>query len=449
MKDRKLFPVFCTSASNNVGVRPMMDFISEYCESPVDKGIEKAHRNGGDELVDVKPDVNGEPVMFVFKTVAEKNVGELSLFRVYSGKVAPGLDMINTNNSKSERLSQVYSMNRKEMTEVICGDIAGVVKLKDTHTNNTLCAKAMQVSLDKIILPEPNMTLAISPTRKGDEDKLGQALHSIHEEDPTFIVSYDPDIKQTLIHGQGEIHINTHIARMKSKFNLDVDVSEPKIPYREAIKRTVPEIEYKHKKQSGGRGQFGHVVIKLEPQPRGTGFEFVNAIVGGVVPGRFIPAVEKGIIETMENGVIIGCKVIDVKATLHFGSFHTVDSDEMSFKIAGSMAFKKCFKEASPVILEPIYNVEIYFPEEFMGAVSGDVSSRRGKILGMEAEGRLQVIKCTIPLSEMGGYSSKLRSLTQGRGNYARRFSHYEEVPKEVEGKIISDYEKKRAEENK
>lgn len=452
MKERKLFPVFCTSASNNVGVRPILDFISEYCESPIDKAPEKAHKNGGEEIIELKPDVNGEPVMFIFKTISEKNVGELSLFRVYSGKVYPGLDMINVSNSKSERLSQVYSMNgkdRKEMSEVICGDIAGVVKLKDSHTNNTLCTKAMQVTLDKINLPDPNMTLAISPTRKGDEDKLGQAIHSIHEEDPTFVVTYDPDIKQTLIHGQGEIHLNTHIQRMKSKFNLDVDVAEPKIPYRETIKRTVPEIEYKHKKQSGGRGQFGHVVIKLEPQPRGLGFEFVDAIVGGVVPGRFVPAVEKGIVETMESGVLIGSKVVDVKATLHFGSYHTVDSDEMSFKIAASMAFKKGFKEAAPVILEPIYNVDIYFPEEFMGAVSGDVSSRRGKILGMESEGRLQVIKCTIPLSEMGGYSSKLRSLTQGRGNYSRHFSHYEEVPKEVEGKIIADYERKKAEENK
>lgn len=450
MKERKLFPVFCTSASNNVGVRPILDFISEFCESPADKEPEKVHKNGSE--AELKPNVSGDPVMFVFKTVSERNVGELSFFRVYSGKVAPGLDMLNTNNSKSERLSQVYSMNgkdRKEMPEVICGDIAGVVKLKDTHTNNTLSTKSNQVTLNKIALPEPNMTLAIQPTRKGDEDKLGQALHSIHEEDPTFIVTYDTDIKQTLIHGQGEIHLNTHIARMKSKFNLDVDVSEPKIPYRETIRRTVPEVEYKHKKQSGGRGQFGHVVIKLEPLPRGQGFEFEDAIVGGVVPGRFVPAVEKGIIETMAGGVLVGCKVVDVRATLHFGSYHTVDSDEMSFKIAASMAFKKGFKEAHPVILEPIYNVDIYFPEEFMGAVSGDVSSRRGKILGMEAEGRLQVIKCTIPLSEMSGYSSKLRSLTQGRGNYSRTFSHYEEVPKEVETKIIADYEKKRAEENK
>ena len=452
MKERKLFPIFCTSASNNVGVRPILDFISEYTMSPVDKGIEIGHKPGTDTEVEVKPDVNGDPVLFIFKTISERNIGELSFFRVYSGKIYSGLDLINNSNSKSERMSQVYSMNgkeRKEMSEVICGDIAGVVKLKDSHTNNTLSSKNFPVIINPINFPGANMTLAIAPTRKGDEDKLGQALHSFHEEDPSFIITYDTDINQTLIHGQGEIHLNTQINRMKAKFNIEVDLSEPKIPYRETIRRTVNEVEYKHKKQSGGRGQYGHVILKIEPQPRGTGFEFVDAIVGGVVPGRFIPAVEKGIIETMKSGVLIGCKVIDVKATLHFGSYHTVDSDELSFKIAGSMAFKKGFKEASPIILEPIYNVDIYFPEEFMGSVSGDVSSRRGKILGMEAEGRLQVIKCTMPLSEMTGYSSKLRSLTQGRGSYTRTFSHYEEVPKEVEHKIVSDYEKKKEEENK
>jgi elongation factor G len=452
MKERKLFPVFCTSASNNVGVRPLLDFIAEYTTSPVDRGIEIGHKPGSDVEVEVKMDTKGEPVLFIFKTISERNIGELSFFRVYSGKIYTGLDLINNSNSKSERMSQVYSMNgkdRKEMDEVICGDIAGVVKLKDSHSNNTLSSKSFPVVIQPINLPGANMTLAIAPTRKGDEDKLGQALHSIHEEDPTFVITYDTDINQTLIQGQGEIHLNTQINRMKSKFGIEVELSEPKIPYRETIRRSVNEIEYRHKKQSGGKGQFGHVVLKLEPQPRGVGFEFVNAIVGGVVPGRFIPAVEKGIIETMQSGVLIGCKVIDVKATLHFGSFHTVDSDELSFKIAGSMAFKKGFKEAHPIILEPIYNVEIYFPEEFMGAVSGDVSSRRGKILGMEAEGRLQVIKCTIPLSEMSGYSSKLRSLTQGRGNYTRTFSHYEEVPKEVEHKIVADYEKKKAEEQK
>ena len=447
MSERKLFPVFCAASKDNVGVRSIMDFIADYSQSPQDKDVEKVTK--GNQEIDLKIDSNGEPALFVFKTMSERNVGELSFFRVYSGKVSAGMDMLNSSNGKSERLSQCYSMNgkdRKEMEEVIAGDIASVVKLKDTHTNNTLCSKGLNVQFHKIEFPDPNMTLAIIPKRKGEEDKIATALHSLHEEDPTFVVNYNPETSQTLISGQGEIHLNTILNRMKSKYNLDVDVSEPKIPYREAIKTTANDVEYKHKKQSGGRGQFGHVHLKIEPLPRGTGFEFDNAIVGGVVPGRFVPAVEKGVVETLKSGVIIGCQVVDVRVTLFDGSYHTVDSDENSFKIAGSMAFRKGFKLANPVILEPIYNVDVSFPEEFMGAVSGDISSRRGRIIGMEMDGRLEVIKCQMPLSEMGGYSSKLRSLTQGRGNYSRKFSHYEEVPKEVEQKIISDYEKQKAE---
>lgn len=452
LKERKLFPVFCSSAVNNVGVRPLLDFICDYCESPVDIGSVKGIKAGSGEETDIIPDINGEPVLFVFKTMSERNVGEFSFFRVYSGKISAGMDLLNIGTGKSERLSQIFSMNgkeRKEMPEAICGDIAAVVKLKDTHTNNTLCTKSISVQLKPIQYPEPNMTLAIYPRRKGDEDKMATSLHSFHEEDPTFIAKYDPDIAQTLIHGQGEIHLNTIINRMKSKYNLEVDVMEPRIPYRETIRSSAKEVEYKHKKQTGGRGQYGHVVITLEPKPRGEGFEFVNEIVGGVIPGRFIPAVEKGIIEIMSEGVLIGSKVIDVRVRLTFGSYHNVDSDELSFKLAARQAFRKAFKDANPVLLEPIYNVDVKFPEEFMGAVSGDVSSRRGKILGMEAEGRLQVIKCQMPLSEMSGYSSKLRSLTQGRGTYSRKYSHYEEVPKEVEQKVIADYEKKKAEENK
>ena len=452
MKERQLFPVFCISASTNVGIKPLMDFIADYTESPMDRHPEKGHRPHSDEVVVVNPDPTGDPVIFIFKTISEKNIGELSFFRVYSGKVNPGMDLINEATGKAERLAQTYTMNgkdRKELPEVITGDFAGVVKLKDSHTNNTLCSKSYPVVLEPIKFPTPNMSMAIAPSRKGEEDKLGTALHSFHEEDPTFIMNYDPEISQTIIHGQGEIHINTIINRMKNKYGLEVVLSEPKIPYKETIRKKVSEIEFKHKKQTGGRGQYGHVVISLEPRTRGEGFEFVNGIVGGVVPGRFIPAVEKGIFETMQSGVLIGCKVIDIRASLTFGSYHNVDSDELSFKLAASQAFRKGFKDASPVILEPVYEVEIYFPEEFMGAVSGDVSSRRGKILGMESEGRLQVIKCNIPLSEMGGYSSKLRSFTQGRGTYTRKFSHYEDVPKEVETKIIGDYEKKRAEEQK
>lgn len=447
MRERKLFPVFCISAAKNIGTRDVLDFISNYTESPLDKPVEIGRRPNSDDPIEIPPKTVGEPVIFIFKTVSEKNIGELSFFRVYSGKVYPGLDMINEANGKTERLSQLYSMNgkeRKEMPEVVCGDIGGVVKLKDSHTNNTLSSKNYPVVLSEINFPKPNITLAIHAKNKGDDDKIASALHSLHEEDPTFIVQFNPETSQTIISGQGEIHLNTILNRMKNKYNFEVDVSNPKIPYRETIRAKVNDVEYKHKKQSGGRGQFGHVHIKIEPQERGKGFEFVNAIVGGVVPGRFVPAVEKGLLETLNGGVIIGCKVIDVRVTLFDGSYHNVDSDEISFKIAASQAFKKGFKEANPVILEPIYDVEIVFPEEYMGAVSGDISSRRGRIMGMDVFGKLQKITCQIPLSEMDDYSTKLRSMTQGRGYYDRKFSHYEDVPKDVESKIIAEYEKER-----
>ncbi|MBS1517653.1 MAG: elongation factor G [Bacteroidetes bacterium] len=449
MRERKLFPVFCISASRNIGTRDVLDFISNYTESPMDKPAEIGRRPNSQDPIEIPPKLDADPAIFIFKTVSEKNIGELSFFRVYSGKVTPGLDLINEANGKSERLSQLYAMNgkdRKEMNEVVCGDIAGVVKLKDTHTNNTLSSKNYPVVLPEINFPKPNMTMAIVARNKGDEDKIATSLHSLHEEDPTFIIHYNTETSQTLISGQGEIHLNTVLNRMKNKYSLEVDVTDPKIPYRETIKSSVHDSEFKHKKQSGGRGQFGHVHLKIEPVERGKGFEFVNAIVGGVVPGRFIPAVEKGLIEVLNSGVLIGCKVIDVRVTLFDGSYHNVDSDEISFKIAAAQAFKKGFKEANPVILEPIYDVEVVFPEEFMGAVSGDISSRRGRIHGMDVFGKLQKITCQMPLSEMNDYSTKLRSLTQGRGYYDRNFSHYEEVPKEVEMKIIADYEKQRAE---
>lgn len=449
MRERKLFPVFCISASKNIGTRDVLDFISEYTESPLDKPAEIGRRPNSQDPIEVKPDINGEPTIFLFKTISERNIGELSFFRVYSGKVHAGLDMINEANGKAERLSQLYSMNgkeRKEMPEVVVGDIAGVVKLKDSHTNNTLSSKSNPVVLSEIYFPKPNISMAIVAKNKGDEDKIASALHSLHEEDPTFLVQYNPETAQTIISGQGEIHLTTVLNRMKSKYNFEVDVTNPRIPYRETIKSVVNDAEYKHKKQSGGRGQFGHVHLKIEPQERGKGFEFVDAIVGGVVPGRFVPAVEKGLAEVLNTGVLIGSKVIDVKVTLFDGSYHNVDSDEISFKIAASQAFKKGFMDAHPVILEPIYNVEVVFPEEFMGAVSGDISSRRGRIMGMDVFGKLQKITCQMPLSEMNDYSTKLRSLTQGRGYYDRQFSHYEEVPKEIEMKIIAEYQKEKAE---
>ncbi|HEY7751311.1 MAG TPA: elongation factor G, partial [Ignavibacteriaceae bacterium] len=334
----------------------------------------------------------------------------------------------------------------KDVTQIVAGDLGAVVKLKDSHTNNTLASRNFSVKIKPIDFPEPVIRGAILPKAKGDEDKIASGLHTLHEEDPSFNVKFDPEISQTIVFGQGELQLSLAVKRLKERYGVEVDLVEPRIPYREAIKGKATDVEYKHKKQSGGRGQYGHVHLKLEPLPRGKGFEFVNAIVGGVVPGRFIPAVEKGVVETMEKGVLAGNKVVDVRVTLFDGTYHTVDSDEMSFKIAASQCFKKGFLEAKPCLLEPIYEVEVKVPEEFMGDVMGDISSKRGKILGMESDGHFQIIKSLVPLAELYKYASLLRSLTQGRGVHKRKFDHYEEVPKEVEQKVIDDYKKSREE---
>lgn len=448
--NRSLTPVFAISATKAVGINNFLSFASKYFPTPVDRGGEEAILAEKEDKVLVKPDPDGEPVMFVFKTISEQHVGELSLFKVFSGTVKPGLDLINQSNNKIERLSQLSILNgrnRKEVPQLLAGDIGAVVKLKDTHTNNTLSSKNFPVIIKPIDFPEPVIHGAVIPKAKGDEDKISAGLHTLHEEDPSFNVRYDPEISQTIVSGQGELQLALAVKRLKERYGVDVDLVEPKIPYRETIKATVNDVEYKHKKQSGGRGQYGHVHFKMEPLPRGQGFEFVDAIVGGVVPGRFIPAVEKGIQETMAKGVISGNKVVDVKVTLFDGTYHSVDSDEMSFKIAASMCFRKGFMEAKPCLLEPIYEIEVKIPEEYMGDVMGDISGRRGKILGMDSDGQFQVIKALVPLSELYKYSSQLRSLTQGRGLFKRKFSHYEEVPKEIEQKVIEEYNKSREEE--
>lgn len=446
---RSFTPVFAMSASKAVGINNFLDFITQYFPSPTDRGGEEAFLAGKNEKVLVKPDPAGEPVLFVFKTIAEQHVGELSLFKVYSGSVKSGMDLVNEANGKTERLSQLSILNgrnRKDVNILFAGDFGAVVKLKDTHTNNTLASKNLSVIIDQIEFPEAVIRSAILPKAKGDEDKIASGLHTLHEEDPSFYVKFDPEISQTIISGQGELQLTLAAKRLKERYKVDVDLVEPKIPYRETIKGKVDDVEYKHKKQSGGRGQYGHVHFKMEPLPRGAGFEFVDAIVGGVVPGRFIPAVEKGITEIMSKGVLSGNKVVDVKVTLHFGSYHDVDSDEMSFKLAAIQCFKKGFLECKPCLLEPIYEVEVIVPDEYMGDVMGDISSKRGKILGMDSDGHFQIIKAHVPLSELYKYSSQLRSLTQGRGVHKRKFSHYEEVPKDVEQKVIDEYNKSREE---
>ncbi len=454
IRTRKIFPLLCAAASRSVGIGSLLDFLVDYAPSPADVEPATGHlvgsRNGEGSSVKVACSPSGPPTLFVFKTVSEPHVGELSFFRVYSGTVTPGMDLVNEANNKSERLAQLFVMvgkDRKEVAKLPAGDIGAVVKLKDTHTNNTLSSKSFSVILPPIPFPQPVISMAIVAKTKGDEDKIATGLHALHEEDPTFVMHVDGEVHQTLISGQGELHLGIIIKRLKAKYGVDVEMVEPKIPYRETIRGRVNEVEYKHKKQTGGRGQFGHVWLKIEPLPRGTGFQFEDAVVGGVVPGRFVPAVEKGLVEAMDSGVIAGYKVVDVKVTLFDGSYHDVDSDEHSFKIAGRMAFKKGFREAKPILLEPIYEIEVMVPEEYMGDVMGDISGRRGKILGMDSDGSHQVIKALVPLKELYRYSTTLRSMTQGRGIHKQKFDHYEEMPREVAEKIIAEHAKQKVEE--
>jgi elongation factor G len=446
---QKIFPVFCTAASSNIGLGSVLSFLVQYGPSPLDRGPVAAMDTQKKLQLQVAPDPAAQPSLFAFKTISEQHVGELSFFRVYSGTVTPGLDLTNISNGKSERLGQIFVMNgreRRDVARLVAGDIGAVVKLKDTHTNNTLSSKAFAVTYTPIQFPEPVIRMAIAAKSKGDEDKIGTGLHHLHEEDPTFLVLVDGELSQTLIAGQGELHLLIVTKRLKEKYGVEVDLKEPKIPYKEAIKARVDEVEYKHKKQTGGRGQFAHVYLKLEPLPRGTGFQFEDEIVGGVVPGRFVPAVEKGVIETMTRGVLAGYQIIDVKVTIFDGSYHAVDSDEHSFKIAGTMAFKKGFLEARPVLLEPINEIEVIVPDEYMGDVMGDISGRRGKISGMESEGHFQKIKALVPMSEIHKYSTILRSMTQGRGVYRTKFNHYEELPRELAEKVIAAKEKAKEE---
>ncbi|HOI30287.1 MAG TPA: elongation factor G [Melioribacteraceae bacterium] len=445
-----LIPAFAFSASRGVGANTLLDFASKYFPAPTEREpIEAAMKDGGNK-VQIKCNPNGEPALFIFKSLSEQHVGELSIFKVYSGTMTPGMDLINTHKDKVERMGQIFVLNgrnRKEVSKLQAGDIGAVVKLKDSHTGDTLCSKNFTIVLPEIQYPEPVIRFAVKPKAKGDEDKISAALHTAHEEEPSLISRFDPEISQTIVSGQGELQLNLAIKLLKDRYGVEVDLVEPRIPYRETIRGRCDDSEYKHKKQSGGRGQYGHVHLKLEPVPRGSGYEFVDAIVGGVVPGRFVPAVEKGLKEIMTKGILTGSRVVDVKVTLFDGTYHSVDSDEVSFKIAASQAFKKGFMEAKPIILEPIYDITVKIPEEYMGDVMGDISSRRGKIQGMDSESPFQIIKAKVPLAELHKYSTQLRSLTQGRGMFAMSFSHYEEVPKEIEGKIIEEYQKSKQEE--
>ncbi len=431
----EIVPMLAGSAFKNKGVQAMLDAVIDYLPSPVDVPAIAGHAEDDSEIERHPSDE--EPFSaLAFKIMTDPFVGQLTFFRVYSGIVNSGDTVYNPVKGRKERLGRILQMHaneRKEIKEVFAGDIAAAVGLKDVTTGDTLSDPEHPIILERMIFPEPVISQAVEPKTKADQEKMGIALNRLAQEDPSFRVHTDEESGQTIMSGMGELHLEILVDRMKREFNVEATVGKPQVAYREAIRNTVEDVEGKFVKQSGGRGQYGHVVIKLEPQPAGKGYEFVDAIKGGVVPREFIPAVDKGIQETLKAGVLAGYPVVDVKATLTFGSYHDVDSNENAFRMAGSIAFKEAMKRAGPMLLEPMMQVEVETPEEFMGNVMGDLSSRRGMVQGMEdMVGGGKLVRAEVPLSEMFGYSTTLRSLSQGRATYSMEFKHYAEAPRQV-----------------
>ena len=438
----EITPMLCGSAFKNKGVQAMLDAVIEYLPSPVDIPPVTGENEKGQS--EERPPNDKAPFSsLAFKIMTDPYVGQLTFLRVYSGVLTSGDTVYNAIKGRKERIGRILQMHanqREEIKEVYAGDIAAAVGLKDVTTGDTLCSPDKVVTLERMIFPEPVISQAVEPKTKADQEKMGIALSRLAQEDPSFRVHTDDESGQTIISGMGELHLEIIVDRMKREFSVEASVGKPQVAYRETIRRTVENAEGKFIKQSGGRGQYGHVVLKLEPQEPGKGFEFVDAIKGGVVPREYIPAVNKGVEETLKAGVLAGYPVVDIKVTLHYGSYHEVDSNENAFKMAGSMGFKDGMRAASPVLLEPIMAVEVETPEEKMGDVMGDLSSRRGVIQGMDdiAGGGGKAVRAEVPLAEMFGYSTTLRSLTQGRATYTMEFKHYAEAPKSVAEAVIS-----------
>jgi elongation factor G len=435
----KIIPVLCGSSFKNKGVQNLLDKVVELLPSPLDAGDIIGHHLYTDDHILRKASDDEKFTALAFKIMTDPYVGKLCFFRVYAGKAEAGSYIYNSTTGKKERLGRILQMHanhREDVKEVFCGDIAAAVGLKNTRTGDTLCDATDPIIMEKIIFPEPVIQIAIEPKTKADQDRLGESLAKLSDEDPTFRVSTDEDTGQTLISGMGELHLEIIVDRLKREFKVDANIGKPQVAYKETIKKKV-EMEGKFIRQSGGKGQFGHVWIEIEPNEKGKGYVFENAIVGGVIPREYIPAVSQGIQEAMKNGVLAGYPVEDIKAKLFDGSYHDVDSSEMAFKIAGSIAFKDAARRADPILLEPIMDVEVVTPEEYMGDVMGDLSSRRGKIEGMSQRSDAQVIKAMVPLSEMFGYATILRSMTQGRAIYTMQFSCYDETPKSISEQII------------
>lgn len=445
---RVLFPLVCVSSQKNIGVTRMMEILKDLAPAPDYKKVVSGIKPGSSEEITRRISSDEAASLFVYKNVYEQHIGEMSYFRVMSGTIKPGVDLKNVQTNVSERLGAIYSMvgkHRMELDEVHAGDIVTAVKLKETHACNTLCDPKSPIEYPAIKFPDPIIRVAVEANAKGDDEKIGVGLAQISAEDPSFHYVVDPELKQTIVSGQGETHLDVNLKKIEQRFNIHINQIEPKIPYRETIRKTA-EGHYRHKKQSGGAGQFGEVYLRIEPKERGEGIEFVSELVGMNVDRSFVPSVEKGVNQATVEGPLSGSKVIDLKVAFYDGKQHPVDSKDIAFQIAGRGAFRDAFQKADPILLEPIYEIEVKIPEEYMGDVMGDISSRRGKVLGMDSDGHHQIIKASVPLANLYKYANTLRSISQGRGFFRQKFSHYEYVPRDIQEKIVAEHQKEKEE---
>ncbi len=436
---QQLYPVVVCSALLNIGTQLILDSTVSYFPSPEERSGVKAKVNGKEEKIE--PSLNKPFSALVFKTLSDPYTGRISLMRVFSGKINPDAVVHNSTRDKEEKLSGLFFLQGKEQIsagQAKCGDLVATTKLKDTYTGDTLCAKGANIILEPITFPVPSISFAIQPETRADEDKISQAIQRIMEEDPTIKVEREPQTKELIISGNGQLHVEIITDKLKKKYKVNVLLKPPKIPYKETIKGRA-DVQGKYKKQTGGRGQYGDVKIKMEPLPRGKDFEFEDKIFGGAIPKNFIPSIEKGIQDARQKGVLAGYPVVDFKVILYDGSYHEVDSSDIAFKIAASMAFKKGMKQARPTLLEPIMNVYVYTPEAYMGDIMGNLNGRRGKVQGMEQKGNMRIIKAQVPMAEMLDFEPTLTSITGGRGSYYMEFSHYEEVPPQLQQKVIQE----------
>ena len=433
----KIFPIIFGSSIKDTGIEGLLEAIKNYFVSPDERPVPELSEG----QITLNPD---SPFSgFVFKSIIDPYVGQLSLVRIFSGKLAANSSFYNNTQKISERFGQLYLLQGKEQRQVEladCGDIVAIPKLKQTHTSDSLCEQAHPVVFKPMVFPEPMMSASVKPRSRLDEEKISQATAKLMAEDPTIKVYRDAETKEEIISGLGDLHLNVAVGRLKKRFNVEVDLGTPKIPYKETVTKSV-RMQGKYKRQSGGRGQYGDVWIEVRPLEPGKGFEFVDKVFGGAIPRNFIPSVEKGVRQAMSEGVVAGYPVVDLQVVLQDGSYHEVDSSDMAFQIAGSMALRKATMEAHPALLEPIMEVEVYIPEEFVGQVSGDLNSRRGRPLGMEVKGKTNIVKAQVPLAEMFTYGNDLRSMTQGKGTFSMKFLHYEQVPAKIANNIISKYQ--------